>query len=84
MEGTFEQHALMREAIDMRRLHVGVAAGAEFVVTQIIDQDHQQVRLLACGFFHVRLRLSATKKLTLLPVLHARGLSRLELFCALL
>jgi len=51
VECAFEQRAFMRDAVDVRCLHVGMAAGAEFVKTQVIDQDHQDVRLFLVHAF---------------------------------
>ncbi len=39
----------LREPVDVRRPHVGVAARAELVVAQVVDQDHEEV-----GFLHGR------------------------------
>jgi hypothetical protein len=35
----------MGDAVGVRRLHVRVAADAELVVAQIVDQDHEEVGL---------------------------------------
>ena len=43
MEGVGKQRAFMCQAVNMRGLHVRMAAGAEFVEAQVIDQDHDQV-----------------------------------------
>ena len=40
-----EHRAFGRQAVDVRRLHVRVAAGAEFVVAQVVDQDDDEVGL---------------------------------------
>src|SRR5688572_6238859 len=49
VEGALEQRALARQAVDVRRLHVRMAAGAELVVAQVVHQDHQQVGLFSHG-----------------------------------
>lgn len=46
VKGTRKQSALMRDPINVRRLHVGVSARSKFVMAQIINQDHQQIRFL--------------------------------------
>lgn len=46
VKGSRKQSALMSDPINMRRLHVGVSARAKFVIAQIINQDHQQIRFL--------------------------------------
>ena len=43
MEGALEQRALAGEPVDVRRLHVGMAAGAELVEAQVVHQDDQEV-----------------------------------------
>ena len=40
---TVEHHALVRDAVDVRRFHIRVAACAEFVVAQIVDEDNQEI-----------------------------------------
>jgi hypothetical protein len=50
MEGPLEQRTLERQPIDVRRLHVWVAARAELVVAQVVDQDDEEVRLLSHRF----------------------------------
>jgi hypothetical protein len=47
MEGPLEERAFARDTVDVRRLHVRMAAGAEFVEAQVVDQDDQKI-----GFFH--------------------------------
>jgi hypothetical protein len=44
MEGRCETHALQADTIDVRRLHEGMAADAELVEAQIVDQDDQDIR----------------------------------------
>ena len=44
-EATLKQDlTVMRDAIDMRSLHVWVATSAKLVVAQVVDQNHQEVR----------------------------------------
>lgn len=50
MERALEEHALVREAIHVRGLHVRMAARAELVVAQVVYQDHEKIR--SAGFFH--------------------------------
>jgi hypothetical protein len=46
VKGALEEGALVGDAVGVRGLHVRVAADAELVVAQIIDQDHEEVGLL--------------------------------------
>jgi len=34
-----------RDAIDVRRLHVRMPSGAEFIEAEVVDQDDEEVRL---------------------------------------
>src|SRR5204863_731883 len=45
VESPLEDRSLVRDAIDVRRLHVGMPAAAEFVVAQVVDQDDDEVGL---------------------------------------
>jgi hypothetical protein len=45
MERALEQRPFLRETIHVRRDHERMAAGAEFVVAQVVDQDDQEVGL---------------------------------------
>jgi hypothetical protein len=38
-----EHRALVADAIDMRRLHVGMAADPQLVEPEVVDQDDQEV-----------------------------------------
>ena len=49
VEGLREHRALMADAVDMRRLHIGMAADPQLVEPEIVDQNDDEVRLLpAC------------------------------------
>ena len=45
VERALEQRALGGEPVDVRRLHVRVAARAELVVAQVVDQNDQEIGL---------------------------------------
>ena len=45
MERALEYRALMRDAVDVRRLQVRMTAGAELVVAQVVDQDDEEIGL---------------------------------------
>ena len=57
MEGVGEHAALLRDAVDVRGLHVRMPGYAGLVEAQVIDQDHDEIGFL-CHF-----RFSAWKKL---------------------
>src|SRR5258708_40236680 len=44
MEGGRKHRPFVADAIDVRRLHIGVAANPQFVEPQIVDQDDQKIR----------------------------------------
>jgi hypothetical protein len=49
VEGRREHRALMADAVDMRRLHEGMAADPQLVEPEIVDQNDDEIRLLpAC------------------------------------
>ena len=49
MERLGEHRALVADAVDVRRLHVGMAADAELVEPEVVDQDDDEIGLaLAC------------------------------------
>src|SRR5262249_31235808 len=43
VKGVGKQRALMRQAVNVRGLHVWMTTGTEFVEAQVVDQDHDQV-----------------------------------------
>ena len=43
------ERAFVRDPIDVRRFHVRMTARAEFVEAQVVDQNHQQIRLHGCS-----------------------------------
>ena len=49
VERALEERALGGDAVDVRRLHVGMAARAELVEAQVVYQDDEEI-----WFFHVR------------------------------
>ena len=40
-----EHRAFVADAVDVRRLHVGMAADPQLVEPQIVDQDDEEIRL---------------------------------------
>ena len=46
VEGRREHRALVADAVDMRRLHVGMAADPQLVEPEVVDQNDDEVRLL--------------------------------------
>ena len=47
VEGRREHRAFMADAVDVRRLHVGMAADTQFVEPEIVDQHDQEIRFAA-------------------------------------
>src|SRR6185503_3383158 len=45
VERVGEHRALVRQAVDVRRLHVRMSRRAGFIEAQVVDQDHDQVGL---------------------------------------
>jgi hypothetical protein len=45
VESSLEKHAFGSQPVDVRRLHVGVAARAELIVAQVIHQDDEEIGL---------------------------------------
>ena len=43
VEGAIEEHAFGGQPVNVRRLHVGVAACAELVVAQVVDQYDEEI-----------------------------------------